>query len=321
MRRAELADRAQHALGDRAARFDRRTLREIEQHRGERVVLAVELDAADEVGVVFAVGEKTCRLARRTARRKHPHRRTARVARGERIRVNRHEQVGLHLARFVIAVLETDVVIAVASQHGAHAGGFVDLALEFARDHHRDVLFLRARIAFRTRIGAAVAGIDHDDDVARPCRRHPRALDDFGLALAFRIEVDDEAIALAAFGRHQETFRADVGGKIEHDAQVGLVLRPGAQRFEQALAARRGKTFGRGRIAHIEDDAIGIGDLEQLVVDRAGEVEKHARAVGFHGNFGRLQLSRGGKRRRRQQQPADDPMTQSLARDSPHGAD
>jgi hypothetical protein len=53
-----------------------------------------------------------------------------------------HKHVGLVLARDLDALAQTDVIVAVTRQHGAHAGLRVDQQRELARDGQRDVLLL-----------------------------------------------------------------------------------------------------------------------------------------------------------------------------------
>ena len=71
-----------------------------------------------------------------------------------------------------------DEIVAVARQHRAHAGLAIDALLEPARDRERDVLFVRAALADRARIDAAMARIDRHDDVAAV--RVVRVLHDLG---------------------------------------------------------------------------------------------------------------------------------------------
>ena len=76
--------------------------------------------------------------------------------------MDRDEQVGLYLARFLDAHIERQEVVAVAREQGAHVRLGIDQGLQPPRDHQRDVLLARAAAAERARILAAVAGVDDD---------------------------------------------------------------------------------------------------------------------------------------------------------------
>jgi hypothetical protein len=80
--------------------------------------------------------------------------------------MDRDEEVGLHAPRFLHALGEGHVVVAVAHQHRAHVRLLVDARLQAAGDGERHVLLLRAVAAARARVLAAVAGVDRHDDQA-----------------------------------------------------------------------------------------------------------------------------------------------------------
>ena len=80
--------------------------------------------------------------------------------------MDRDEQVGLRIARAHVALGQGHEGIAVADQHGLHAGISIDLAREFARDREGDFLFLHAGRPARAGILAAMPGVDRDDQFA-----------------------------------------------------------------------------------------------------------------------------------------------------------
>ena len=97
--RADAPQRGEHGVRRLDAVADRFLLRDVEQHRGEHVVLVVERHAAHQVGRVLALREPARRLVRRAAQRQHVHGRAAHVAVRHRIGVDRHEHVGAEFAR------------------------------------------------------------------------------------------------------------------------------------------------------------------------------------------------------------------------------
>ena len=64
-------------------------------------VAAGQAHAADQVGVVFLLGEPARRRARGAPFRQNEHRTAARIGSNEGVGVYRYEQVGLHPARLV----------------------------------------------------------------------------------------------------------------------------------------------------------------------------------------------------------------------------
>ena len=162
---ADAAQRGEHAVGRLDAAAHRFLLRDVEQYRREQVVLVIQRHAALEVGGVLALGQPARRLVGRAAQRKHVHRRPADVAPAHRIRVHRDEHVRAELARLARAAAEGDEVIAVADQHGTHAGFRVDRRGKPPGDRERDVLFPRATTAERAGVLPAVARVHRDDEV------------------------------------------------------------------------------------------------------------------------------------------------------------
>ena len=72
----------------------------------------------------------------------------------------------MRFARFFHAHAERDEVVAVANEDGAHAGRFVDLGFQSARDGERHIFFVRAAPSARAGIFAAVSGIHGDEQHA-----------------------------------------------------------------------------------------------------------------------------------------------------------
>ena len=158
---------AQHRRAELQAVVDLRRGRQVEQHARDLRIVAAEVDAADQVGVVFLARHP--RGGRRTgaALRQGEHRGAARIRTDPGIGVDRDEQVRLHAPRLGHALAESDEVVAVAREHHAHAALSVDQPLDASRDRQRDMLLVGAAAADRARVLAAMAGIDRHGDEAR----------------------------------------------------------------------------------------------------------------------------------------------------------
>ena len=87
------------------------------------------------------------------------------------IGMDRHEQVGVHLARLLHALGERYEVVAIARQQHAHLRVVAHQRGEPARHGQRDRFFTGAAAAGCARILAAVAGVDGDRDQASRCGR------------------------------------------------------------------------------------------------------------------------------------------------------
>jgi hypothetical protein len=109
--------------------------------------------------------------------------------------VNRDEEIGARVVGDLHALAVRDEIIAIADQHGAHAGLIVDLGSELLGDGEHYVLFARAASPEGAGVLAAVAGVDHDDDLAAACRGSLRRAAHDGRCLGGR-QVDDEAKAV-----------------------------------------------------------------------------------------------------------------------------
>src|SRR2546425_9819976 len=132
--------RSQYQIAQPQALIDRGGLREVQQGLLQVHVLHVEVDAADEVRLVFPLGQPARRLRGGAPLRQREHRRAARMRADERVGVNGNEQVRLDLARLVDADMQRQGVIAVASKERTHVRLGVDQRLQPARYRQGDVL-------------------------------------------------------------------------------------------------------------------------------------------------------------------------------------
>ena len=130
--------------------------------------------------------------------------------------------------------------IAVASEHGLHAGFGIDFQRQFLGDGQHHILLSGAVLADGAGILAAMAGIHRDDEVARV---GGRMLDFHRRIHALTgAQVDDQSVAVSVIGRRQKTLRLNGPAQVEHDAQ--LSRRPA--RHAHPLHRRRSR---RGRYA------------------------------------------------------------------------
>ncbi len=237
--------------------------------------------------------------------------------------MNRDEQVGLHAARLLHPRVERNEVVVVAREHRAHARLGVDERLESARDRERHVLLAGAAPADRTRVLAAVPGIDGDDDrtarcglrpgrrAARLCRRRrasPRlALEQRHQRIGRRqrIEVEHDAVAIFADRLQREesagstsvlrssTMRSTPGLKRRDANRLDIRI---VRTAPDAAAARA--RWSSSTSSQIEHQTRRILDRQHLM--------RHGRA-GFENQprvFLRRPEARGGDRRRTQRRRA-----------------
>ena len=158
------ADFAQYRAREFEAVVDCRGLRQVEQHLLQRRIVDVDVDAANQVGLILLFREPACRRRRGAAFRQREHRRAACMWLYECVRVNRDEQIGLHLAGLDHAIGERHVVVAVADQDAAHVRFRIHQRLEFPGHRQCHVFLVSTAAALRPRIFATVAGIDCNGD-------------------------------------------------------------------------------------------------------------------------------------------------------------
>ena len=89
------------------------------------------------------------------------------------------EEVGVRGTGTRDAIAKLDELIAIAGQHGVHAGLRVEALGECPRDGERDVLLARSPVAYGARVHPAVAGIDRDDHVPIAIARGVHGADGF----------------------------------------------------------------------------------------------------------------------------------------------
>ncbi len=351
MGRADFCQRLEHVAGDHVAGLDCPALLQIQHHLGQAVVHAVQGGATDQVGV-FAVGQHACRLVGLAARRQHPHRGAAGVIAGVGVGVDRDEQVGVVLARDLVALAQWNEIVAVAGQHGLHPRLTIDQRRQVARHRQRDILFQRAARAVCALVLAAVAGVDRHHYLALTVEQrrgllgggqagmgaHPAMATQHRLdhghgrtrgciarlhrrgrrrhAVAGRIQIQHQAVIRVGRGRlEHETFQMAARSHTGKQLQpVGLAGM--AHAAEQPLRGRVGEPVGDAAVAQIHHGLPGV--LADRVIERAGQIEHHA-GVGRAGpDPGVHEVSRPRGAERRGQQERGDGQSSHAVQVSPH---
>jgi hypothetical protein len=82
----------------------------------------------------------------------------------EGVGVDADEQVGLHAPRFLYAGVQGHKIVAFAGHDSTHVGARIDALAQQQRHLQHHVLLARAAGPDRTRVLAAVARIEHDDE-------------------------------------------------------------------------------------------------------------------------------------------------------------
>src|SRR5450755_907084 len=91
VQRIHRTDAVEHRAADAQAVVYLRGLRQVEERPRQKRFLAVQVDAPDQVGVIFALREPSRRGAGRAMLRQGENRRATRRRRGERVGMNRNE--------------------------------------------------------------------------------------------------------------------------------------------------------------------------------------------------------------------------------------
>ena len=288
----DAAQLVEHRAPELQAVVDLRGQREVGERHRQVAVLAVQVYAADQVGVVLALREPARggggRAASPTARTPTSRSRAGRMNASAWTETKRS---ALHAPRLLHAHVQRNEVVPVARQHGAHVGLLVDALLQLARDRERHVLLVGAAAAARAGILAAVPGIHRDDDEAarrrarfaaarrgarrpasaraaasrrRPASRARRRLLALRLVLFEEreqrigrnegIEIEHQPVAVVADRREREDLRLHLALQIEHEPHhVGLEA-PDAHAFHVRI----------GRADLVREPGQRRGDIDAL---------------------------------------------------------
>jgi len=199
-------------------------------------------------------------------------------------------------ARAAHAVPQRHEVVAVARQHGPHAGLRIHALRQGAGDGEHHVLLLRAVLADGAGILPAVTCIDGDDEGPRV---GPRMLDlDRRFHGPGAVQVDEQPVAGVLSGLHQRTLGPDRTRQIEHDAQI--TGRPLAHAHLFDRSARGGNRLhapAQARTHDVEHDPVRALEHSQRVLGAAGQLEHHPCVISgrldpnlahFHGGLPRI---------------------------------
>src|SRR5712691_2181775 len=319
---------AQHGPAELEAVADLRGEGEVGKSHREIAVLAIEVDPADQVGVVLALGQPLGGGARRAALRQREYRRAAHVRLDEGVGVDRYEQVGFHAPCLVDAHFQGNVIVAVAGEQRAHVGFGIDQGFQLARDRQGDGFLVGPAASPRARVFPAVPGVDDDRDLAAdgghgPVTRGFRRLrlglllrshgfdgfagglpgPELGLLLQQgeqriqgidRIDIQHQAVPVFADRRERENLRLDFGFQVEHDACDAGLEPPHAQIGDVRVVWRdlAGEFLLHARkidIFQIEHEPLRVSYGEQAVPERFVRFERYARVVLRRPDANRLQ--------------------------------
>jgi len=264
------------------ARLLGRRLRQVEQDRGEHVVLVIQADPTDQVGGVFLLRQPTGRLTGGTTPRQDKNRGPLDALVAERIRVDRHEQVRPVVPCQLHALAQADIIVTRTGEYRAHAGLSVYQTLQPARNLQGHVLFLGAfHRTDGTRVLAAMPCVHRDHHVA-PLFDIPLALGHARLvAPALVVQVDYQAMAVTGVGLEQKTLRPHRLLEIQDHAQPTVLALAMPQTLEMLVTQVVGAEVGaQSGLLEIHHQAFRTGEGKDAVFDRAVDVENQAGMVG-----------------------------------------
>ncbi len=209
-----------------------------------------------------------------------------------------HEQIRLLRPGAAHPIAQRHEVIAIAGQHGAHAGFGIHPPVERSCNAQNHVLLPRPVLADGARILAAVAGIDGDDEIAR-LGPHMLGLDRLlGRRRSTRLQVDDQAISIPMIGCRQEALGMSLPGQIENDAQAPRRTARDAHLFHGA----RGRADRRVRrlqacVLEVEHQTVRILEEGHRVLRLTRQVDDDPGGIGIGPETNPAHID--GKRRRR----------------------
>ena len=133
-------------LGESHRAIHRVALREIDEDRGDRAVLACQVDAGDHVGHVFLFGQGR-RFAVRCIFRKRVDRSPSDIGMIVRVRMERNEQIGPRRPRDIHPLAQRNENVAVARQLHAITARRLERFAQFLRDRRARDPFPESRCA------------------------------------------------------------------------------------------------------------------------------------------------------------------------------
>ena len=281
---AESPELLQHVGADVSAGTESGGLRQIQEHRGQQVVLVVQGHAAHEIRGILLLGEPARSFAAGAVARQHVHRRAPHPRILERVRMNGDEQIGALLPGDFHAPAQADVVITPPHQDRAHAALVLDLAAELFGDGEHHDLLPRALAADGAGILATVTGIDGDDQISELGGvAWRRAFDAFlqrlfGIALV--VQIHHQAIAVLLVGLEKKAARAYGLAQIEYHAQIPVIALRITNASQQLTGILRPIDVAlQSGITEIHHHPRRVVQHEQGVLQRTTHIEDDARAI------------------------------------------
>ena len=275
---AQLGDEQGGEAGGVIHRFP---LGQVDQDIGDHRVLVGEIDAGDDVGLVFLR-----RQFRRFLVRSHlgqgVDRGSAHLAVLQRVGVKRDKQIGRGRTGLFDTAAKAQEYVAFPGQHDVVASLRLEARLDRARHRQGDVFFAGAAMTRGAGIDAAMARIDDDDPFAGAPFLGPRALghphrqggdvprpihhlDLFHVGLSAHLrEIEDDAIAMTV-GRiqHEGSLDPDRRPHIEHDARLSRREEAETETFYQAAAgAARPRQQPPRHLGEVDDHPVRRGKGE-----------------------------------------------------------
>ena len=283
-------------LGELGREGLRLALGEIDEDVGDIVGFGGQIDAGDDVGAVFRFGQAR-RLGVGGLVRHGVDRRSFRraVAAGERIAVDRYEQLRAAGARQPHAIGERHESVVGARHHHAVFAGLFQLVAQHQGEIEHQRLFHHIGAGAGAGIDAAMARIEHHDRarIGRVARRRigllrrlaRQTVVDGGGAQEGRAvdgrEIEHQPCRLAVDGVENEgLFDPHRTGRVEHDARAAGHHQAEAERLDQSppLVAGPGREL-ENDLRQVDDHTVGIGKGEGAQVDLLRQIDHEPRVL------------------------------------------
>ena len=202
---AQIPHGSKHRPGYFITGFHCGTLRQVQQHRSQHIVLVVQGDAAHQVRVVFAGGNPAGEFTAGPATGQDENRTTGNLRILECVRMDGYKQICAVFTCFLEAVPQRDVVITTANQHTAHTRLGINGFLKFFCDCEHNVFFTRPLPARGAGVFTSMTRVNGNHDIPVLFLAIGELLDG-APAVFFGIQVYHQAVAVTTGGFKHETF-------------------------------------------------------------------------------------------------------------------
>jgi len=237
--RVDALEGAQDLLRRPGTGFDGAGQGKVQEDGGEHVVLVGQAHPADEVGGIFRLGQPAGHFVGGPALGEDVHRGAAYLGVAEGIGVDGDEQVGARLAGLLDALAQTQVVVAVADEHGAHPRFLVHQGGEAPGDGQHHVLLARAAAPVGAGVLPSVTRVDGHHHIPRPLRPGRRPCP---TRLARFLHLHHQTVPLLSVRRHgvHPIFAGTV--QVEDDAQGAIPTLTATQAFRRRSGPSQTRT-------------------------------------------------------------------------------